>query len=337
MPEERVQELVARASADLAVRGLTVAAVPALIAVSAAAPAAAVPLVAATLAADLGPIDVPFLRRANGDLGVFAERTPPPIARLAAADTLRRAMALRRDLFFSNDWIRWRVPSMAGFHPAVPIGWADLRRTGLLGHYPMMRALAIGYVSGEVRGVSDTALYERIAASPPDDPVWRVRGALPRAFAVRRVVPATGDEEELAMLAAPDFDPSIVAVTSERAAQADYPGSAACALRWRESGTDRLVLETEAPAAAFVVIADTWFPGWRARVDDTDAAIVRVDHMLRGIAVPAGRHHLTLTYEPEGWRASTRVTWVAWMLWLAGGVLALWMARRPRSATAAAG
>ena len=47
-----------------------------------------------------------------------------------------------------------------------------------------------------------------------------------------------------------------------------------------------------------VMVADNWYPGWRGNVDGRRAAIERVDFTLRGIAVGAGRHTVTMNYLP---------------------------------------
>jgi uncharacterized membrane protein YfhO len=67
-----------------------------------------------------------------------------------------------------------------------------------------------------------------------------------------------------------------------------------------------------------LVLADTWFPGWRARVDGRDAPIVRTDQLLRGVVIGAGRHTVEFTYVPWSWRAG----WIVSLL-AAIGLLAL--------------
>lgn len=39
-----------------------------------------------------------------------------------------------------------------------------------------------------------------------------------------------------------------------------------------------------------LVLSDLWYPGWRARIDNTPAAVLRTDAALRGVIVPPGRH-----------------------------------------------
>src|SRR5438105_2057673 len=47
-----------------------------------------------------------------------------------------------------------------------------------------------------------------------------------------------------------------------------------------------------------VVLSDTFYPGWRARVDHKPAPIYEVNGAMRGVVVPAGSHTVTMRYRP---------------------------------------
>jgi hypothetical protein len=51
------------------------------------------------------------------------------------------------------------------------------------------------------------------------------------------------------------------------------------------------------PKPAFVAVNQTWDEGWRARVDDVSAPVVRTDLSLSGLLLSPGRHHVALVYE----------------------------------------
>ena len=48
-----------------------------------------------------------------------------------------------------------------------------------------------------------------------------------------------------------------------------------------------------------VILADTYYPGWRLTIDGHPAPIYRANRMMRGAAVPAGKHTLVYTFEPQ--------------------------------------
>jgi uncharacterized membrane protein YfhO len=47
-----------------------------------------------------------------------------------------------------------------------------------------------------------------------------------------------------------------------------------------------------------VVVSDTFYPGWRARVDRQPAEIFEVNGAMRGVLVPKGTHTVTMRYRP---------------------------------------
>ncbi len=280
-------------------------------------------LLVAIVATDIGSVSAPFLARATGSLATIERPPAPGIALAAAAEPHYRALDLTAERRFSNDWIRWRARSFSGNHPAVPRYWDEVVKEGAARTYGSLCALSIGFLGGVGGDDLDSARFERLGEAEDGSPYWRVRGALPRAYAVSRVTPLNGDREVLAALADPAFNPVADAFTTEPAPAGDYPGAASCRIRWLEDAPDRLEWETHADAPAFLVVADAWLPGWTATLDGRPQPIHRVQHMLRGVALPAGTHRLRMTYEPEGWAAGLRWSRIAWVLWLAG---AAWVA-----------
>ena len=59
----------------------------------------------------------------------------------------------------------------------------------------------------------------------------------------------------------------------------------------------RIVIQTEAPAPSLVVIPQTYYPAWKARIDGQPARIWRANYAFQAVQVPAGRHELQLHYE----------------------------------------
>jgi hypothetical protein len=56
--------------------------------------------------------------------------------------------------------------------------------------------------------------------------------------------------------------------------------------------------ETESDGPGWLVVRSTHARGWRATVDGQPAALLRADGRHRAVAIPSGRHTVTLRYEP---------------------------------------
>lgn len=70
-------------------------------------------------------------------------------------------------------------------------------------------------------------------------------------------------------------------------------------LRLVEDTPTRVVLAAETTSPAFLVLADTAYPGWRATVDDGPTDILTADSMFRAVYLPPGEHRVTFEYAPR--------------------------------------
>jgi hypothetical protein len=113
----------------------------------------------------------------------------------------------------------------------------------------------------------------------------------------------------------------------------DLPGKGQGTARLREETPERLVLEVRAGAPALLVVGDTFFPGWRAKVDGREAPILRASLVGRAIPVGPGSHEVELWYEPLALKTGLRISLVSLTAILAGALL-LWAARRRERAKA---
>ena len=82
----------------------------------------------------------------------------------------------------------------------------------------------------------------------------------------------------------------------------------------------RVTVSVRLETPGLVVLADLWDQGWRAYWNGQRVPILRADHALRGVVLPAGEGTLVFHYAPASF---------AWGVGLAGAaavVLAAWVA-----------
>jgi hypothetical protein len=158
--------------------------------------------------------------------------------------------------------------------------------------------------------------------------------AVPRAFVTYRALPAPPLEELMVRLSRPDFDPLVESYVEgapgfEPAADAPPRGAAAEIVR---DELHRVEVAATLAAPGLLVLADSYYPGWRAFVDGEDAAIQPVNHLFRGVALGAGEHRVRFEYRPASVAAGAALSLAGLATWLA---LAFWPLARaaigPRS------
>ncbi len=87
---------------------------------------------------------------------------------------------------------------------------------------------------------------------------------------------------------------------------------------------ERVVARTRADTPSVLVLSDAWFPGWSVTVDGRDAEMLRVDHALRGVALPAGEHTVEFRFRPRALLAGALVTAASLLMLVALAVASRW-------------
>jgi uncharacterized membrane protein YfhO len=65
-----------------------------------------------------------------------------------------------------------------------------------------------------------------------------------------------------------------------------------------EERSTLLRLKVTAPTGGYLVLNDTFYPGWRAEVDNVAVPIYRANISVRAVRIPAGAQTVEFTYYP---------------------------------------
>lgn len=143
--------------------------------------------------------------------------------------------------------------------------------------------------------------------------VYENTGALPRAWMVGQAIRA-GDAQSMAALQQPRWDPRRNAVVESPRDLALAGPQLRGAARVTRYTPDRVEVAAQADGGAgLLVLADNWYPDWKATVDGRPAEIYRTNHTFRGVVVPAGSHRVVFTFDPP----SLRTGFIIYLLTLA--------------------
>lgn len=145
-------------------------------------------------------------------------------------------------------------------------------------------------------------------------------GALPRAYFARRVVTASGAAESRRLLETLDPAESTIVEGAGEAVSPDGTASVAA------DGEQGYVVRYRTAAPGLLKLSVPYFPGWTATVDGNPCPVVRADHALMGVAVPAGERELRVRFRSNYFGRGAAVSGAA--LALALGVL-LWRRGSP--------
>lgn len=152
-------------------------------------------------------------------------------------------------------------------------------------------------------------------AQSDDYYVLENRAALPRAFVPPSWQVTPDAKARLALLGSRSFDPRSVALLEKSPALAGSTPAEGRAEVLEDSG-DELTVAVEMKTPGLLVLADSWDAGWRASWNGADVEVLRADHALRAVALPAGQGQLVFRYQPVSFMLGVQLAAAAAILLL---------------------
>jgi hypothetical protein len=235
--------------------------------------------------------------------------------------------------FQSNRFAGFGVATLGGYHAAKPRLFQDLLDSNVVSHPIFMRLLNVRYVTLS-QAIPNPPPYFKLAYQGAGGVVYENLLALPRATVIGRyrVAPSAAaildslkagrnDPAELTWL---DHDPQLTL--------GSVSGATANITSYR---LNDLAIDVQSPGSALLRLSDLWYPDWVATVDDRPAPILKVDYLLRAVAVPAGSHHVRFRYESPSVRNGFMLSIASALVALALIAAGMWTARRARTSEAA--
>ena len=150
---------------------------------------------------------------------------------------------------------------------------------------------------------ADVAATYPIAYSDENSFVYENRTPLPRASIVHNAIQVDTPEEALAYFEEASLDPrqTVVLETDTKLPPPVQPPAGSSAVIINET-PQRLEIEVTATADGYLVLLDTFYPGWVARIDGQSRPIYRANYIGKAVFIPAGRHTVQFAYRPLSFR-----------------------------------
>ncbi len=195
----------------------------------------------------------------------------------------------------------------------LPTGQFVLRGLSLINEPTRTSRSIILSTEGRYRQVhsGDVKIYENLAV-------------LPRAFIVHQAQVVENEDQAMAAMQDPHFDPakkfvrlsaagegsgSITAGEPSLQEQVTFVGYEA----------ERVKLAVKLNSPGWLVLTDADYPGWRVTVDGQPVAVLQANLAFRAVALPAGEHTVIFTFEPHSLQLGGLISGVALLL-LGGGL-----------------
>ncbi|ANE50048.1 YfhO family protein [Flavisolibacter tropicus] len=100
-----------------------------------------------------------------------------------------------------------------------------------------------------------------------------------------------------------------------------------------KNDNDVITYESNSSSNGFGVFSEIFYDaGWKAYIDDKETPIAKVNYVLRGITIPAGKHNIRFSFEPPAYLMGHKITSIfsiLMILLLASGIFMEWKNRKP--------
>ena len=261
----------------------------------------------------LAGIDVAETGLASSDLERRARHRP---ARVFDATSSQWSYLVRLDLPAPVQAMTLRVDS------APTSGWLEIERLSILASdgrsVPQTTPGILFNVDRwrETDRFATSRVTDRGADETGDEEeeyvVFENRRALPRAWIADEVI-ALGDREMLTAIhysRLPDgrrFDPARMAlVESPQQPQRYSAGASTASVRSVRDGA--ISIDVTSVGGGFLVLSESFYPGWRARIGDRILPVQRTNVSLQGVVIPPGQHVVVFELASNTFRLGAAIT-----------------------------
>jgi len=150
--------------------------------------------------------------------------------------------------------------------------------------------------------------------------IYENENCLARAFLADKAIIIKDEKKILEKMKSREFKPDKEVILEEefvnaRGAQGMGQKAAVNILKYEP---EEVIIEAETGAPRFLVLSDTYYPGWKVYVDAKLDKIYRTDYILRSVYLAPGRHIVKFTYDPFSFKIGAAITLatIGILLWL---------------------
>lgn len=131
--------------------------------------------------------------------------------------------------------------------------------------------------------------------------LYEIEGTVPRTYVVNNAVAEKETIKTLQRISQSEFDPLREVVLDEDISLRPTPHLEADTKIQRYENS-LVTVQTTSNEDGILVLADSFYPGWKAFVDGKEATILRANHFYRAVVISKGEHQVEFKYEPRSFK-----------------------------------
>lgn len=156
----------------------------------------------------------------------------------------------------------------------------------------------------------------------PEYPSWlyRVDRVVPRTYIASKVIVEADPSKSLGRLTSVEFDP-LKEVILEQPLPIPAKNGFQARARIINYSNSQVTIRASLDGAGILVLADSFYPGWRAYVDGKEREILRANFFFRGVPLLAGEHLVEFRYRPLSFKIGLVVSLITLFGMIIGSIV----------------
>lgn len=152
----------------------------------------------------------------------------------------------------------------------------------------------------------------------PSYKIYAIPAVLPRAHMIYTYKTVDTVEEMQQALLSETFDPKKEVILEKKIDFAKNDESvnktdATSEIEWLDDQEQKLSLQVKTGENGLLVLADSYYPGWKAFVDDKETEILSANLNQRGIVLNKGNHKVSFVYNPKSFKIGLTISLISYL------------------------
>jgi uncharacterized membrane protein YfhO len=149
--------------------------------------------------------------------------------------------------------------------------------------------------------------------------LYKWKKPVPYAYVPRLLESVSDRSVLLGKMSHKDFDPHQTSyfLSREIMSWRDTMPPDAARIHVKAYETDMIALEINLSQESYIVTADAWMPGWKARLENNaELPLFAANNAFRCFKAPSGKHTVAMYYQPASFTYGIIISMISLALWL---------------------
>lgn len=245
-----------------------------------------------------------------------------------------------RDIFPANMWVPFKISSLQGYDGIYPLNTAKLLaiidsdnldsapkpRWGIVGNFnsnilDQTNTRFLLAVKRDAQGRASSNGKVSVTIPPKYKEVFENKGvailentqSLPRVYLTKQVIKAS-DIDTLKLMQDDNFPIRTISITDDFEFNNNPTETSNVELTYNTLTNSHVQIKAISNTDAYLVVLDSFYPGWKAFIDGKESTIHRTNYNFRGVFLPKGTHIIEFIYTPKSLEYGAIISGVSFLI-----------------------